>query len=313
MKIYTSLDFLQLNNPTVCGLGNFDGIHIGHQMLIKKVIDIAYKKDLEPTIITFHPHPSKILTPTESVPLILTLNQKKKIFKQFGIKNLVLLSFNRRFSKITYKDFIKHILINKCNSKVNVVGYDYTFGYKGRGNAELLKKICAKKAIETYIVPPVTYHDIPISSSLIRKLIKSGELAKVIKLLGRPFSIAGNVVSGKKIGKKLGFPTANVKLPKNIVLPPRGVYATLIKIDDCIYKGAANLGIQPTFNGKTINLEVHLFNFARDIYNENIEVFFVDRLRKEKKFDTVFDFKKQVKKDFIKASRILERSIYNNA
>lgn len=312
MRIYTRLDSLQLNNPTVCGLGNFDGIHIGHQMLIKKVVDIADKKGLEPTIITFHPHPSKILTPTESVPLIITLDQKKEIFRQLGIKNLVLLPFNRRFSEITYNEFIKYILIDKCKSKVNVVGYDYTFGHKGRGNAELLKRACIKEAVETYIVPPITFNDTPISSSLIRKLIRSGELTKVTELLGRPFSITGNVVNGNKIGKKLGFPTANINLPENIVLPPRGVYATIINIDDCIYKGAANLGFKPTFNEKTINLEVHLFNFTQDIYSEKIEIFFVARMRKEKKFDTVFDLKKQVKKDFVKASNILEKSIYNN-
>lgn len=307
MRIYTNFKLLQLKNPTICGLGNFDGIHLGHQALIKKMLDIAYEKRLEPTIVTFYPHPSQILTPTKKLPLILTLNQKKRIFKQLGVKNLVLLPFNKEFSKITYDDFINSVLIKKCKSRANVVGFDYTFGYKGKGTAESLKHICAKKDIKTYIVPPITYNDIPISSSMIRDRIKSGDLTNVIKLMGRPFSISGRVVSGNGIGKKLGFPTANIDLPKNIILPPKGVYAAIITIKGQIYKGAANLGLKPTFNGKTMKLEVHLFDFKQNIYNENIEVFFIDILRNERRFNSALDLKKQVENDFIEVSRILSR------
>lgn len=307
MKIYTNFDSLQLTHPTVCGLGNFDGIHLGHQALIRKILDISNKESLEPTIITFNPHPSKVLTPNKSAPLITTLEQKKKIFKHLGIKNLVLLPFNNKFSQITYQDFVEDILIDKCYSKVNVVGFDYTFGYKGMGNAKLLKKVCAKKGIRTYIMPPVTYNNLPISSSLIRHFIKKGNITEVSKLLGRPYSILGTVVKGNGIGTKLGFPTANIDLPKNIILPPRGVYACIVKINNKTYRGAANLGLKPTFNGTTINLEVHLFDFNQNIYDKEIEVFFIDMLRKEKRFKSVTDLKEQIKKDFSAVSKILSR------
>lgn len=305
MRIYTNLDSLQLKHPTACGLGNFDGIHLGHQALISKLLDIAYKESLEPTIITFDPHPSEILTPDRPTPLLIPLEQKKKILEKLGIKNLVLVPFSREFSKITYQDFVKNILIAKCRPKINVVGFDYTFGYKGRGNAKLLKQICAKKKIRTYIMPPITHNNMPISSSLIRGLVKSGNMSKIPEFLGRPYSISGVVVGGNRIGKKLGFPTANINLPQNVILPPKGVYASVINVEGNTYKGAANLGLKPTFDGKTTNLEVHLFDFNQNIYGKNIEVFFIDMLRKEKRFKSAIDLQKQIKKDFVEVLKIL--------
>lgn len=305
MRIYTNLDSLQLKHPTACGLGNFDGIHLGHQALISKLLDIAYKESLEPTIITFDPHPSEILTPDRPTPLLIPLEQKKKILEKLGIKNLVLVPFSREFSKITYQDFVKNILIAKCRPKINVVGFDYTFGYKGRGNAKLLKQICAKKKIRTYIMPPITHNNMPISSSLIRSLVKSGNMSKIPEFLGRPYSISGVVVGGNRIGKKLGFPTANINLPQNVILPPKGVYASVINVEGNTYKGAANLGLKPTFDGKTTNLEVHLFDFNQNIYGKNIEVFFIDMLRKEKRFKSAIDLQKQIKKDFVEVLKIL--------
>jgi riboflavin kinase/FMN adenylyltransferase len=305
MKIYRELLTINLSGPTACGLGNFDGVHLGHQRLIKELLKQARIKSLESTILTFEPHPSKILNPDKADPLIMTLKQKENVIKSFGINNLILTPFTRDFSKIDYKDFIYDILIKKCQAKTIVVGFDYRFGNRGAGTAHILKEICGKEGIDAIIIPPVTYEGKIVSSTLIRSLIRDGNVKKAGEFMARPFSIDGIVVYGDALGRKLGFPTANVSYSPDIVLPANGVYAVRVVWQGSILKGVANIGTKPTFNKNQTTLEVHIFNFNKQIYGETLEVIFVEKIRNEIKFDSVSELINQVRKDFVRAKNIL--------
>ncbi len=306
MQIYNDLTSMNLPNYTVCGIGNFDGVHKGHQELIKKLLCTAKEKYLDSLILTFEPHPLKVLSPNSNIKLITTLEQKKKIMRSYGIDHFVLAPFTDEFSKIDYTDFIYDILIKKCRAKVVVVGYNYRFGYKGRGTAEALKEICGKNGIDTIIIPQVTYNGYTVSSTLIRELIEKGDVKTAAELLGRPFTIEGIVKPGNSIGKKIGFPTANIAPEENIVLPPKGVYAVLARRENNVHTGIANLGVKPTFNGSNLVLEVHLFDFNRELYGENLEIMFIERLRPEFKFATVKDLVRQIQQDILQAKEIFK-------
>lgn len=306
MKIYHDLSSLKIPNSTVCGIGNFDGIHRGHQKLIETLLQCSQTRSLDSLIFTFEPHPSRVLSPNNSTKLIMTLKQKQKIMQSYGINHFILAPFTREFSKIEYKNFIYDILINKCRAKVVVVGYNYRFGYKGEGTAQSLKELCGEKGIDTVIIPPVTYNKETVSSTFIRSLIEKGDVKNAAEYLGRPFKIEGFVQHGNGIGKKLGFPTANISLEQELVLPARGVYAVLVLRQGNIYKGVANLGIKPTFNGSDVTLEIHLFDFNGELYGEKLEVMFIDSLRNEVKFKKADDLIRQVQRDFVNAKEILK-------
>ena len=306
MEIYHDLSSLNIPNYTVCGIGNFDGIHRGHQKLIETLLKCSQTRNLDSLIFTFEPHPSKVLSPNNSAKLIMTSNQKKRIMRSYGIDHFILTPFTREFSKIEYKNFIYDILINKCRAKVVVVGYNYKFGYKGEGTAQSLKELLSKEGIYTVIIPPVTYKGETLSSTFIRSLIEKGDVKNAAEYIGRPFNVEGFVQHGNGIGKKLGFPTANISPEQELVLPARGVYAVLVSWLGNIYKGVANLGVKPTFNGSDMRLEIHLFDFNGELYGEKLEVMFIDNLRSEIKFDKAEDLVKQVQRDFVNAKEILK-------
>ncbi|MCG0275041.1 MAG: bifunctional riboflavin kinase/FAD synthetase [Thermosediminibacteraceae bacterium] len=311
MKVYYNLDDLVVKSPTVCGLGNFDGVHLGHQRLIHELVTIANKNNLESFVVTFEPHPSKILCPEKSPPLITTLCQKKKLMEGYGVKNLAVIPFTYEFSQMSYEEFINRILIEKLKVKRIVVGYNFRFGRGGQGTAEKLKILGMQKGFKTSVIQPVTINGKIVSSTLIRYLIEKGDMKEAEVLLGRPFSIHGIVVEGEAIGRKLGFPTANVSFSPEIIKPAFGVYAVLISRKGKIYRGIANIGQKPTFkkNNKDnqIMLEVHIFDFNQQIYGEEIEVYFIERIREEKLFKDVESLVHQVKEDLIKARYILDK------
>jgi riboflavin kinase/FMN adenylyltransferase len=305
METYRNLSLLGFCSPTAVGLGNFDGIHLGHQKLLAKLKDLSVKKNLKSVIITFEPHPSKVLNPQKADQLIMTSSQKESIMRSFGIDFLVFSPFTTEFSKINYRDFIYDHLILKYNAKLIIVGYDYRFGYKGEGNASYIEEICRDEGIEVMIVPPVTYEGKIVSSTLIRSLIRRGAVRKARELLGRYFSIKGKIIYGDRVGTKLGYPTANVSIPADVILPACGVYAVLVSRGSKTYQGVANLGYKPTFNGKEIRLEVHIFNFDQEIYGEEVKVEFIENIRKEVKFNNVEQLVAQVKNDSLTAKSIL--------
>lgn len=305
MKTYRDLTTINLPEPIVCGLGNFDGVHLGHQRLIKELLKQSKIRGLESAILTFEPHPAKVLYPEKSEPLIMTIRQKERVIESLGVQNLIFAPFTKDFSKLNYKDFIYNILIKKCRVKTVVVGFNYTFGNKGEGNAGILKEICSNEGIETIIIPPVIYDGKVVSSSLIRSLIMEGNVKKAREFIGRPFSIYGTVISGDARGRKLGFPTANISYSPEIILPAFGVYATLVIWQDKIFKSITNIGTRPTFNKNQISVEVHIFDFNEQIYGEALEVVFIEKIRDETKFENQSKLIEQVEKDFAVAKNIL--------
>ncbi|ADL07989.1 bifunctional riboflavin kinase/FAD synthetase [Thermosediminibacter oceani] len=311
MKVYKDLDTLSVKTPAACGLGNFDGVHLGHQKLISELVTIADEKGLESFVVTFEPHPSKILFPEKSSPLITSLGQKQKVIEAHGVKNLVVIPFTRTFSEMSYEEFIDCVLIEKLKAKLVVVGYNFRFGSGGRGTVEELIIMGKKKGFDTLIIPPVTLEEKVVSSTLIRSMIERGDMVEARALLGRPFSIEGKVVTGEAIGRKLGFPTANVSFSPEIVVPAYGVYAVLVSLRGKFYKGIANVGEKPTFKRKVANnqptLEVHIFDFNEQIYGEEVEVYFIERIRDERLFPDAKSLAQQVKQDFLRARSILDK------
>lgn len=237
----------------------------------------------------------------------MSLSQKERIIRSHGVDHIIFAAFNEELSKMSCEEFIYNILVEKVKAKIVVVGFDYRFGYKGEGDAELLSKLCFKAGIETVILPPVTYQGKIISSTLIRDLITSGDVKEVKNFMGRLFSVEGTVIKGDGVGRKLGFATANIPFKEDMIVPARGVYAVQVLWQNRFYNGVANIGNKPTFNGKEDKLEVHILDFCQPLYGEKLEVFFVDKLRTEKKFDKVSDLTNQIVQDKIRAKDILTK------
>lgn len=289
-------------------LGNFDGVHLGHQKLINQVVSKAKKDNVLSSVFTLEPHPMKVLNP-EKAPLLLTgIEKKQEIIKNIGVDYLIIQKFSKSFSRFNPLDFITDYLNKHLNINRIFVGDDYRFGRGGRGDADYLDEKGQKMGFEVEVIPPEKVHNKIVSSTYIRKLIKDGLFKIAADFLGRPFSISGKVVRGDNRGRILGFPTANIKWPEGIVNPKRGVYIVSLSVNGSYY-GIANVGMKPTFrddftdNNDRLILEVHIFNFDDSIYGEDIEVFFHEKLRSEKKFKNQKNLVEQIKKDISYAQK----------
>lgn len=285
----------------VVGLGNFDGLHIGHQKLIADLIALAKQVGGTPTVFTFHPHPLTILKPEKSPPLLLSQKDKQNFFARLGVEVLLQISFDLNFAGMTPEDFVKTVLYEEMASCGVVVGYNYTFGRYGRGTPELLKKLSTLYGFELRVIPPISIEGQPVSSTLIRGLLASGEVTAAAKYLGYYPFVEGEVVTGAKRGRNLGFPTANINIDQSLLVPANGVYLTKVHIDGESYFGVANIGVKPTFNTNNRNIEVHLLDFYKDLYGTHIKVSFTRRLRKEKKFASPSELAQQIERDILEA------------
>lgn len=284
----------------VVGLGNFDGVHIGHQKLISEVVCLAREIGGTPAVFTFHPHPMAVLYPESCPPLLLPQEEKQKFISKLNVDVLLLLPFDLEFAKISPEDFIKKILYEELAVKGVVVGYNYTFGQYGRGTPDLLEKQTDKYDYRLLVVPPVMVNNRIVSSTLIRELLMNGQVAEVVRFLGyHPFAI-GQVVEGAKRGGSLGYPTANLNIEQSMLIPENGVYSVKVYVDgEEAYLGVANIGIKPTFQVNTRNIEVHLLDFCRNLYGKTIKVEFIKRLREEKRFISPTDLVKQIESDIV--------------
>ncbi len=284
------------------GLGNFDGLHTGHMALINTLINECKLKQYNSIIYTFSKHPEHIFRKKLLTPLIITNEHKTDILRDTSLNYLCFEEFDEEYSRIEAEDFVKNILVDKLHAKLVVVGFNYRFGYKGRGNPQLLKALGKKYGFKVIEIPPVKVGDEIVSSTLIRKYISEGNASKVFQLMGRHFSVPGNVVKGKQIGGELGFPTANIIPEPYLVMPRTGVYITRTMIDNCWYNSITNVGKCPTVkNQNFINLETHIIDFNSNIYGQKIEVFFMEKLRNEIKFNSKDTLVEQIKKDVIVA------------
>lgn len=285
----------------VVGLGNFDGVHIGHQKLISELVEMAREVEGTPAVFTFHPHPLAVLSPENSPPLLLSQDSKQKFIARLGVEVLLLVPFDVIFASLSPEDFIKIVLHEELGVRGVVVGYNYTFGHRGRGTPALLEEQSSIYGYQLRVVPPVKVEGQTVSSTLIRGLLMKGEVAEAARFLGYyPFA-EGQVVTGEKRGRTLGFPTANLDIDQTLLVPANGVYMVKVHIDGDTYFGVANIGTKPTFQGKARNIEVHLLDFYQDLYGKHIKVSFTRRLRGERRFKSPSDLVKQIEQDILEA------------
>jgi riboflavin kinase/FMN adenylyltransferase len=295
----------QLKRPftkPVVALGNFDGVHLGHQKIFERVKEAAANIGGEGVVITFEPHPLKVLSPSHCPPLLTTFQKKMMLIEKSRIQTVFCIEFTLPFSKLTPLEFVENILIKKVNPLKIIVGYNYHFGQKKSGDANTLKTLCKPFQVEVEVVAPLLIEGIAVSSSRIRELIKNGRMEEASKLLGRDYPVIGKVIEGAKRGQTLGFPTANLEM-KDELYPPFGVYAVEVTLYHKAYFGVANIGTNPTFQAlpgaspAPVSLEVYILNFDEMIYGEEIQVNFKKRIRSEIQFESSAQLIEQIQKD----------------
>ena len=295
-----------IKNPVVT-IGNFDGVHWAHQAIFKKVIERA--KDLNGTsvVITFEPHPIKVMSPDKARPLITLLEQKGELVINQGIDIFLLIKFTREFAAIPARDFVKDILVDKLGIKEVVVGYDYAFGHRREGNIKLLKEMGQQFNFEVHQVGPVYVGNSLVSSTSIRNLIMDGRVSEAKRLLGRNYQIRGEVIRGRdRGGPLLGYPTANLRLVDELI-PKEGVYIVTVDIDGKIYQGLTNIGYNPTFKDKTLSVETHILDLSADILRKKIKINFLSHLRDEITFASVKELSKQISRDIKQAREFFSK------
>ena len=305
IKIYNNFNINLKDKNSIILIGNFDGLHSGHQKLFKQAQKFKKKMNLRLGVITFDPIPKMFFNKKIKNYRISNFEQKISYFENFGVDFLINKSFNKKFSKITSHNFIENILYKRLKLKYIFVSNNFRFGYKREGNVKLLKKYQDKYKFKLINPKPLKQNNKIISSTLIRKLLQKGNLNIANKILKRHWSIEGIVEKGRMMGKKIGFPTCNIDI-KNYIIAKIGVYAVKVKINNRgkAYKGIANLGYRPTFNQKKILLEVNLFNFSGNLYNKKLSVEFLKFIRGEKKFNGVNDLRNQIKRDLVIAKNV---------
>ena len=275
-------------------IGNFDGIHLGHQKLISKAKKIAEQKKQKLVLITFNPHPREIINNTE-MDLILPYKEKKSLLKNYGIDMINEIKFTNKLSKLSAEEFAKEYIYKAHNPSDIVIGKNFKFGHKARGDAKLLKDLLSKK-VKVHSIDIKRLDSLVISSSEIKKLISKGSIEKVNKLLGRNYHISGKVIHGEKRGRLIGFPTTNLSTEWNF-LPKKGVYVSKVVISDKSYQSITNIGVRPTFNANSLQIESHIFDFNKNVYGKKIKIYFLTRIRNEKKFETVEKLIENITKD----------------
>jgi len=300
MKIYNNTNLNLKHKKAVVAVGNFDGLHLGHQKVLKEAKIMAKKLKLPFGAITFEPMPVMFFNKRIKNHRINSLNQKKNGFKKLKLDFLIIIKFNKIFSFLTAEKFIENIIYKKINCKYLYISKNFKFGFKRKGNLKTLKFFENKFGYKSIITKPYKKNKKIISSTIIRKKITSGKINEANKLLGRKWSIEGKVIAGEKRGRKIGFPTCNLKL-NNYVIPQPGVYAVKVNGNNFAKKGIANIGFRPTFNGQSLLLETNIFGINKNLYNKVIDVHFKKFIRKEKKFQNIEELKKQIKIDIHKA------------
>ncbi len=306
MEILRSIPELErLRGPLFLAIGVFDGVHRGHQAVISTSADHAAASNGTPVVVTFDPHPEKVLRPQAAPHLLSATEHKIALIRALGVEHLLIITFDKQFAATEPEDFVQKLVIHSKPLQEICVGHEWSFGKNRRGNLDLLKKLGAKFNFDVVGIPPVKINGAVVSSTAIREAIEKGDLAKAAEMLGREYTILGTVTRGDNLGKKIGFPTANLSAHSE-QFPPNGVYVAEARIDGELYRGVINLGIRPTVSiGKSERvLEIHLFDFNRDIYGHDVEVRFLKFLRSEKKFQDLDTLVQQIRQDVEQARQL---------
>ncbi len=306
MIVVRDIHSIPASKNAVITIGTFDGVHKGHQEIIKQINSLAKEINGESIIITFYPHPRNVIQPGQPVFTLNTLDEKLELLSSLQVDKTVVVPFSREFSELDAQEYVSDFLIGKFNPKIIVFGYDHRFGKNRSGNIQLLREIAEQHNIRVVEISKQTIQDITVSSSKIRQALLSGDIKSATDSLGYNYSLSGLIIKGDQIGRQLGYPTANIHVnDENKLIPADGIYAVKIKRKNEKYSGMMSIGMRPTFNGTSRRLEVNLFDFNRDIYGETLTVQFIDFLRKEEKFNSVNDLIQAMKNDKLKTLHIL--------
>ncbi len=306
MKIYHSISEVEKVKNAVVTVGTFDGVHKGHQKLIGEVCRKAKAMGGESVVITFDPLPRRILHPQEDIKMINTLDEKIAVFSRLCVDHLLIIRFTCEFAKTSSEDFLKKYIIEPFGMKAFVIGYDHHFGNDRKGNLEFMTRMSKKYGFEVDRIAEEKIDHMALSSSKIREAILKGDMSTANAFLGYRYSMSGIVVKGNQLGRKLGFPTANIEPDPGKLIPAYGVYAVLVKWKDKLYGGMSNIGIRPTLKEHQLTVEVNIFDFNHNIYGEKITIYFVQHTREEKKFKDLELLRRRLIIDKIKVSKILE-------
>ena len=304
MKIIRDIKNIKLDYPITASIGGFDGVHLGHQKIIKNIVNEASKKNTKSAIVTFNPLP-KIFFAKKNFE-ILSMHKKICILEKFDLDYLIILRFNKNLISMSSKEFIEEILINKLNIKSLTAGDDFKFGNNQSGTVNDLLEYSKNGYFSMNIENKHSIDNVRISSSQIREAIIANDFEKASKMLGRPYSVSGKIIHGEKRGREIGFPTANIKLEPNILLS--GVYAVSTIISGNKYNAVANIGYKPTFSGEQYLFEANIFNFSGDLYTERLEFNIISKIRETKKFSGISELKEYINKDVLEAKRILKEN-----
>ena len=298
MKVIRDIKNYTDTSQSILTIGTFDGVHIGHQKVIKSLVERARQKKILANVLTFFPHPRMILQKDSKIKLIDTLKEKELFFKELGIDNLIIHPFSKEFSRLTALEFTRDILVNHLKIASLYIGYDHRFGRNREATLEDLINFGKTYNFEVIIIPAQDISMVNVSSTKIRRAIEEGDFSQTKLFLGRPFQLSGKVTKGKGIGRTIAFPTANIKIEEPYkIIPPQGVYLVSIDHENRIYFGMMNIGIRPTLIGDNETIEVHIFEFNEDIYNKILKISLLEKIREEEKFESLEALKRQLEID----------------
>lgn len=298
MNVFQNIENYRPQSKCILSIGTFDGLHIGHQKIIKKLVKLAGEHDQAATILTFFPHPRRVLQKERELKLIDTLDEKKKLLKTLGVDNLIIHPFSKSFSRLSAREFCRDILADQLKVGNLLIGYDHRFGKNREATTDDLITFGKLYDFTVQIIPAQLSNEITVSSTKVRKAIEEGDFEQVHQFLGRFFELQGTVIKGEGIGRTIQFPTANIQINESYkIIPPRGVYLVKVQTDSNRWGGMMNIGIRPTLEGENQTLEVHLFDCESDLYNKKLRISFLQKIREEQKFDSIEELKNQLEKD----------------
>jgi riboflavin kinase / FMN adenylyltransferase len=313
MRLFHGTDNAEIARPTVLTLGVFDGLHLGHQLIMQTVVERARALQAVPTVLTFDPHPRAVLHPESAPPLLQTFDQKVEALGVLGIEQTIVVRFTREFAQVRAEEFLRDVVQERLHARAVYLGRGFAFGYQREGNIELLRRVSEQLGFEADEVPEVRLRGQRISSSRIRELLARGQVNLARRMLGRPYGVEGRVVRGHERGRTIGFPTANLH-PQNRVIPAGGVYVTATLIDGAWRRSITNIGTRPTFDldGQP-SIETYVMDWTGDLYGDVVRVRFLHRLRAEQKFSSVDELKRQIEYDTARARKyFLHRGVRNS-
>ena len=289
----------------VLALGFFDGVHLGHQALLKACVELARRMDAETAAITFENHPQSLFS-NQIPPLLTTLDDRFALLRRYGMDHIISFPVTKEVMSTNWRDFLDRLA--EAGAVGFVCGDDFRFGSRGEGNGEKLKAYCAEKGLPCVIIPEQTMDDTRVSSTYIRRQIEAGDMATAVRFLGHPHVLTGEVTSGRKIGRSIGVPTANLLIPEGVVVPKFGVYACRVELDGTQYAAVANVGTRPTVGGHRITVEPWIMDFAGDLYGKRLTLEFHRFLRSERKFDSLEELRGQIRKDAAETEEFFKKS-----